>query len=79
VAAFAAEGKQPPADTHSPEFVGRAVARVVADPNVMELSGTGAQAATFAKRYGFTDVDGRAVVPFVLPDEYRLDRGGAGV
>ncbi len=74
VAAFAAEGKQPPGDTHSPEFVGRAVARVFADPDVMELSGTGAQAATFATRYGFLDIDGRAIPPFVLPDEYRMDR-----
>jgi len=72
VAAFAAQGAQPPAETHSPEFVGRAVAAVLADPDRMALSGTGAQAATFAARYGFADVDGATVAPFVLPDEFRL-------
>jgi len=36
------------------------------DPNVMSLSGTGAQAATYAERYGFTDVDGRRIARFVL-------------
>jgi NAD(P)-dependent dehydrogenase (short-subunit alcohol dehydrogenase family) len=72
VAAFAAQGADPPPETHSPEFVGRAVAGVAADPGVMALSGTGAQAAVHARRYGVTDVDGRAVAPFALPDEYRL-------
>jgi NAD(P)-dependent dehydrogenase (short-subunit alcohol dehydrogenase family) len=72
VAAFAAQGGDPPPETHSPEFVGRAVAGVAADPGVMALSGTGAQAAVYARHYGVTDVDGRAVAPFALPDEYRL-------
>ena len=72
VDAFAAEGREPPEDTHSPAFVGRAVASVFADPDVMRLSGTGAQAATYARRYGFADVDGRVIAPFALPEEYRL-------
>jgi hypothetical protein len=72
VAAFAAQGREPPPETHSPEYVGRAVACVLADPDVLALSGTGAQAAVHAARYGVTDVDGRAVAPFALPDEYRL-------
>jgi len=72
--AFAAEGRQPPDDTHSPQFVGRAVASVFADPNTMALSGTGAQAATYSRHYGFTDIDGRTIAPFVLPDKYRLDK-----
>jgi len=66
VAAFAAGGGEPPDTTHSPEFVGRAIAHVLADPRVLELSGTGAQAATYAARYGFTDVDGRTIPPFRL-------------
>ena len=48
VAAFAAQDTQPPPETHSPEFVGRAVASVLADPDPMRLSGTGAQAADLA-------------------------------
>jgi NAD(P)-dependent dehydrogenase (short-subunit alcohol dehydrogenase family) len=72
VEAFAKRGADPPPETHSPEFVGRAVAHVLADPEAMSLTGTGAQAATLAGRYGFADVDGREVAAFALPDEYRL-------
>jgi NAD(P)-dependent dehydrogenase (short-subunit alcohol dehydrogenase family) len=72
VAAFKREGREPPAETHSTEFVGRAVASVLADPEHLALSGSGAQAATYGRRYGFTDTDGREIAPFVLPDEYRL-------
>jgi hypothetical protein len=72
VEAFAAEGREPPQETHSPEFVGRAVASLLADPDVMEMSGRGVQAATLAERYGFLDTDGREIARFVLPDEFRL-------
>jgi NAD(P)-dependent dehydrogenase (short-subunit alcohol dehydrogenase family) len=72
VEAFAQHGAEPPPETHSPEYVGRAVAHVLADPDRMALSGSGAQAATLARRYGFADVDGRTISPFALPDEYRL-------
>jgi NAD(P)-dependent dehydrogenase (short-subunit alcohol dehydrogenase family) len=72
VAAFAAGGMEPPEETHSPEFVGRAVAHVAADPDVTSLSGTGALAATYAARYGFTDVDGRTIEVFEMPEENRL-------
>jgi NAD(P)-dependent dehydrogenase (short-subunit alcohol dehydrogenase family) len=70
--AYAAEGAEPPPETHSPEFVGRAVARIAADPDVLELSGTGALAATYAERYGFTDVDGRTIPRFMMPESNRL-------
>jgi NAD(P)-dependent dehydrogenase (short-subunit alcohol dehydrogenase family) len=69
VDAFAAGGAEPPPNAHSPELVGRAVAAVAADPDVGSLSGSGAQVATYAERYGFTDVDGRSFERFVLPDE----------
>jgi NAD(P)-dependent dehydrogenase (short-subunit alcohol dehydrogenase family) len=74
VAAFAQHGAEPPAETHSPEFVGRAVAHALADGDRMRLSGTGAQAATLARRYGFADVDGRTIAPFALPDDFKLSR-----
>jgi NAD(P)-dependent dehydrogenase (short-subunit alcohol dehydrogenase family) len=67
--AFAAGGAEPPPNAHSPELVGRAVAAVAADAEVGSLSGHGAQVATYAARYGFTDVDGRSFERFVLPDE----------
>jgi NAD(P)-dependent dehydrogenase (short-subunit alcohol dehydrogenase family) len=73
VDAFATDDMNPPEIAHSPEFVGRAVARVAADPDVMSLSGTSVQAATLADRYGFADVDGRSFAPFRMPDENRLD------
>ena len=73
VDAFASGGEEPPPHAHSPELVGRAVAAVAADPDVRSLSGSGAQAATYAGRYGFTDVDGRSFDPFVMPDESRLE------
>jgi NAD(P)-dependent dehydrogenase (short-subunit alcohol dehydrogenase family) len=69
VDAFAAGGAEPPPNAHSPELVGRAVAALAADPDVVSLSGSGAQVATYAERYGFTDVDGRSFERFVLPDE----------
>ena len=72
VDAFAQQGADPPPETHSPEFVGRAVAHVLADGDRMTLSGTGAQAATLAHRYGFADVDGRTIASFALPDDLRL-------
>jgi NAD(P)-dependent dehydrogenase (short-subunit alcohol dehydrogenase family) len=72
VDAFRSAGTEPPEETHSPEFVGRAVAHVLADRDVLGLTGTGAQAATYAARYRFTDSDGRVIAPFVLPDDLLL-------
>jgi NAD(P)-dependent dehydrogenase (short-subunit alcohol dehydrogenase family) len=72
VDAFAAGGQEPPEVAHSPEFVGRAVAHLLADEHVLDLSGSGAQAAVYATRYGFRDVDGREIERFVMPEEYRL-------
>jgi NAD(P)-dependent dehydrogenase (short-subunit alcohol dehydrogenase family) len=72
VDAFAAGGAEPPPHAHSPELVGRAVAALAADPEAASLSGSGAQVATYAERYGFTDVDGRSFERFALPDENLL-------
>jgi hypothetical protein len=62
----------PPPQAHSPEYVGRAVAHLAADPDVRALSGQGFQVATLASRYRFVDVDGRSFERFVLPEENRL-------
>jgi NAD(P)-dependent dehydrogenase (short-subunit alcohol dehydrogenase family) len=72
VDAFAADGMEPPAAAHSPEYVGRAVVHLAADPAVLERSGSGAQAAAYAADYGFVDVDGRTFEPFRMPPENRL-------
>ena len=56
--------------TESPEYVGRAVAALAADSNVMEKSGRILTVGDLAKEYGFTDVDGRLIPPFKMPDDY---------
>ena len=43
----------------TPEFVGRAVAALASDPKVARWSGRVLVAATLAREYGFTDLDGR--------------------
>jgi hypothetical protein len=40
---------------------------------VLDLSGSGAQAATYAERYGFGDVDGKWIAVFRLPEKNRLE------
>jgi NAD(P)-dependent dehydrogenase (short-subunit alcohol dehydrogenase family) len=72
VDAFAAEGTEPPEISHSPEYVGRAVVCVAADPDARSLSGTSVQTATLGERYGFADVDGRSFAPFRMGAENRL-------
>ena len=43
----------------SPEYTGRAVAHLAADPNVLEKSGRVLTVDVLAREYGFSDVDGR--------------------
>jgi NAD(P)-dependent dehydrogenase (short-subunit alcohol dehydrogenase family) len=47
------------AKAESPEFPGRAVAALVADPNVLAKSGGVFTTPTLAREYGFTDIDGK--------------------
>jgi len=56
--------------TESPEYVGRAVAALAADSNVIEKSGRILNVGDLAREYGFTDVDGRLIPPFKMPDDY---------
>ena len=74
IEAFAKERRPPPPETHSPEYVGRAVASLLADPERARWSGTGAQAAEYGRRYGFTDLDGREIETFQLPDTLMLEQ-----
>jgi hypothetical protein len=48
--------------------VGRAVAALAADPNVMDRTGTVQVAARLAFEYGFTDIDGKTPRPLTLAD-----------
>jgi len=55
-------------NSESPEFIGRAVAALAADSDVMRHTGTVLVAASVAVEYGFTDVDGKAPRPLTLAD-----------
>jgi len=54
--------------TESPEYAGRAVVAVAADPNVMEKSGEVLAVGDLAAEYGFTDIDGRQIPAFRMPE-----------
>lgn len=45
-------------NSESPQFIGRAVAALAADPDVMQKSGRVLVAAELAREYGFVDLDG---------------------
>jgi NAD(P)-dependent dehydrogenase (short-subunit alcohol dehydrogenase family) len=55
-------------NSESPDFIGRAVAALAADSDVLRHSGTVLVAAALAQAYGFTDVDGRRPRPLTLAD-----------
>lgn len=50
-------------NSESPEFIGKAVAALAADKNIMEKSGTIQIAAQVALDYGYRDIDGRQPMP----------------
>lgn len=54
------------ARTESPRYLGRAVAALARDPNVIEKSGRVLLVADLAREYGFTDVDGRRPEAFAI-------------
>ncbi|HET8548501.1 MAG TPA: SDR family NAD(P)-dependent oxidoreductase [Bryobacteraceae bacterium] len=55
-------------NSESPEFIGRAVAALAADPDVLRYTGNVLVAAALALEYGFTDIDGRTPRPLTLTD-----------
>jgi dehydrogenase/reductase SDR family protein 1 len=55
-------------NSESPEFIGRAVAALAGDPEVLQRSGSVLVAAALAAEYGFTDIDGRRPRPLTLAD-----------
>ena len=55
-------------NSESPQFVGRAVVALAADPNVLAMSGSVLVAAACATKYGFVDVDGKRPKPLTLAD-----------
>lgn len=55
-------------NSESPEFVGRAVAALAADPDAQRWTGQVLVAAQLGVHYGFTDLDGRSPRPLTLAD-----------
>ena len=53
-------------NSESPEFIGRAVAALAADRDVLRYTGKVLIAASLAQEYGFTDVDGKQPRPLTL-------------
>ena len=47
------------ANAQSPEYSGRAVAMLAADPDVLTKTGRVLKVSYLAEAYGFTDIDGR--------------------
>jgi dehydrogenase/reductase SDR family member 1 len=55
-------------NSESPEFIGRAIAALAADSDVMRHTGKVLVAAALALDYGFIDVDGKSPRPLTLGD-----------
>jgi NAD(P)-dependent dehydrogenase (short-subunit alcohol dehydrogenase family) len=55
-------------NSESPEFTGRAVAALAADPDSLRWSGSVVVGAALAELYGFADVDGRHPRPLTFAD-----------
>ena len=55
-------------NSESPEFIGRAIAALAADPEVIRHTGRVLVAANLAMEYGFTDIDGKSPRPLTLVD-----------
>jgi hypothetical protein len=54
--------------SESPRYIGRAVAALAADPDVLRHTGKVLIAASLAIEYGFTDIDGKAPRPLTLAE-----------
>jgi dehydrogenase/reductase SDR family protein 1 len=55
-------------NSESPEFIGRVIAALAADPNVSSRTGATLVAAAVAEEYGVTDIDGRRPRPLTIAD-----------
>ena len=56
--------------SESPEYIGRAVAALAADPRLMSKTGRAFHVGELAREYGFTDIDGRRVSPFRIREPF---------
>ena len=61
------------ARTESTQYIGRAVAALAADPQVMEKTGRILAVGDLAREYGFTDHDGRQPPAYRMAEKYLKD------
>ena len=57
-------------NSESPEYIGRAVTALAGDSRLMRKSGKAFHVGELAREYGFTDIDGRRVPPFILREPF---------
>jgi NAD(P)-dependent dehydrogenase (short-subunit alcohol dehydrogenase family) len=55
-------------NSESPEFIGRVIAALAADPDALDSTGQVLVAAQVARGYGVVDVDGKQPRPLTLAD-----------
>jgi NAD(P)-dependent dehydrogenase (short-subunit alcohol dehydrogenase family) len=55
-------------NSESPQFIGRAVAALAGDTNIISKTGMVLVAAALAQEYGFTDIDEKQPRPLTLKD-----------
>jgi len=55
-------------NSESPQYIGRAVAALASDPDVLKRTGTVCVAAALGQEYGFDDIDGKRPVPLSIKD-----------
>jgi NAD(P)-dependent dehydrogenase (short-subunit alcohol dehydrogenase family) len=56
--------------SESPEYLGRAVAALAGDARLMRRSGKAFHVGELAREFGFTDIDGRRVPPFIIRESF---------
>jgi NAD(P)-dependent dehydrogenase (short-subunit alcohol dehydrogenase family) len=71
-AAWELLGDGPAQIVHTPEYVGRAVASLYADPDLLDASGEVLAVGDLAEHYGFNDIDGRRPPAFRLEGRMTL-------
>src|SRR5262249_40185242 len=55
-------------NSESPQFIGRAIAGLACDADVLKKTGKVLVAASLAAEYGFTDIDGKTPRPLTIDD-----------
>jgi len=55
-------------NSESPDFIGRAIVALATDPDMLRHTGKVLVAASLAREYGFTDVDGTLPRPLTIAD-----------